>query len=154
MTETINSNLVTETPFLQELVLQVRAQDTYGIYRGWEDELVLANFVVPKEKKSQISLDQGVDTQTQLRILYFYRAIASRIEKESGNPCQVAIDLSHEGFGWAIIWTGYLMVLCRSLRDAQTFGYSSLSKVATQGEKLVASGLKRIAQFPDAANGS
>lgn len=46
------------------------------------------------------------------------------------------------------------MVLCRSLRDAQTFGYSSLSKLAKQGDKLVASGLQKIAQFPDAANGS
>lgn len=154
MTETINANLVAENPFLQELVLQVRAQDTYGVYRSWKDELVLANFVVSKEKKRQISLDQGLDPQTQLRILYFYRAIAAQIEKQSGKLCQVAIDLSHEGFGWAIIWTGHLMVVCRSLRDAQTFGYSSLSKLANQGEKLVTSGLKKIAQFPDAANGS
>lgn len=33
MTETINTNLVTESPFLEELVLQIRAQDTYGIYQ-------------------------------------------------------------------------------------------------------------------------
>jgi Protein of unknown function, DUF269 len=45
-----------------------------------------------------------------------------------------------------------LMVLSRTLRDAQRFGYPSLQKLAAQGERLVESGLKNIEQFPDAAN--
>ncbi|PNW28221.1 UNVERIFIED_CONTAM: hypothetical protein BEN50_03155 [Euhalothece sp. KZN 001] len=147
-----STNLVVENPFLQELTRQVRAQDVYGVYRNWKDELVLANFVVSKEKKKEISLDKGVDPATQLRILYFYRAIAAQIEKQTQNPCQVALDLSQEGFGWAIIWTGHLMVLCRSLRDAQGFGYPSFKKLASQGEKWVNSGIKNIQTFPDAAN--
>ena len=36
-----NSNLVAESVFLQELLRQVRAQDHYGVYRSWKDELVL-----------------------------------------------------------------------------------------------------------------
>ncbi len=146
------TSIVAESTFLKELVLQVRAQDHYGVYRSWKDELVLANFVVSKEKKSQISVEGDVDPATQLRILCFYRAIAVCIEKQTGKLCQVVIDLSHEGFGWAIIWTGRLMVLSRTLRDAQRFGYPSLQKLAAQGERLVESGIKNIEQFPDAAN--
>lgn len=144
--------LVEDSKFLKELVLQVRAQDHYGVYRSWTDELVLANFVVTKEKKSKISVEGDVDPATQLRILCFYRAIATCIEKETGKLCQVVIDLSHEGFGWAIVWTGRLMVLSRTLRDAQRFGYPSLKKLAAQGERLVESGVKSIAQFPEAAD--
>ena len=48
------TNIVAESTFLKELVLQVRAQDHYGVYRTWKDELVIANFVVNKEKKSKI----------------------------------------------------------------------------------------------------
>lgn len=150
-TET-NASVVEESAFLQALVQQVRAQDHYGVYRSWKDELVLANFVVSKEKKSQISVEGDVDPATQLRILCFYRAIAACIEKETGKLCQVVIDLSHEGFGWAIVWTGRLMVLSRTLRDAQRFGYPSLKKLAAQGERLVESGIKTVEKFPDAAD--
>ena len=146
------TSIVDESAFLQALVQQVRAQDHYGVYRSWKDELVLANFVVSKEKKSQISVEGDVDPATQLRILCFYRAIAACIEKQTGKLCQVVIDLSHEGFGWAIVWTGRLMVLSRTLRDAQRFGYPSLKKLAAQGERLVESGIKSIEKFPDAAD--
>ncbi len=149
---TETTSIVEENQFLQELVGQVRAQDHYGVYRSWKDELVLANFVVTKEKKGKISVEGDVDPATQLRILCFYRAIATCIEKETGKLCQVVIDLSHEGFGWAIVWTGRLMVLSRTLRDAQRFGYPSLKKLAAQGERLVDSGVKNIKQFPEVAD--
>lgn len=151
-TSKTDGNIVEESLFLQELVKQVRAQDLYGVYRNWKDELVIANYVVSKEKKKEISLEKDVDQATQLRITYFYRAIAARVEQETGKLCQVAIDLSHEGFGWAIIWSGQLIVQCRTLRDAHRFGYSSLKKLADQGEKLVNSGVKNVEKFPDAVN--
>lgn len=147
-----NTSIVEQSTFLKELVLQIRAQDHYGVYRSWKDELVLANFVVSKERKSQISVEGDVDPATQLRVLCFYRAIAACIEKQTGKLCQVVIDLSHEGFGWAIVWTGKLMVLSRTLRDAQRFGYPSLQKLAAEGERLVESGVKTVQQFPDTAN--
>lgn len=152
-TTTETTSIVEESTFLKELVLQVRAQDHYGVYRTWKDELVIANFVVSREKKSKISVEGDVDPATQLRILCFYRAIAVCIEKQTGKLCQVVTDLSHEGFGWAIVWTGRLIVLSRTLRDAQRFGYPSLQKLAAQGERLVESGLKSIEKFPDAADG-
>ena len=152
-TTTETTSIVEQSTFLKELVLQVRAQDHYGVYRTWKDELVIANFVVSREKKSKISVEGDVDPATQLRILCFYRAIAVCIEKQTGKLCQVVTDLSHEGFGWAIIWTGRLIVLSRTLRDAQRFGYPSLEKLAAQGERLVESGLKSIEKFPDAADG-
>ncbi|MEO1669211.1 MAG: NifX-associated nitrogen fixation protein [Cyanobacteria bacterium J06631_2] len=147
------TNIIEASTFLKELVLQVRAQDSYGVYRTWKDELVIANFVVSKEKKSKISIEGDVDSATQLRILCFYRAIAVCIEKQTGKLCQVVTDLSHEGFGWAIVWTGKLVVLSRTLRDAQRFGYPSLKKLAAQGERLVDSGIKAIETYPDAADG-
>jgi probable nitrogen fixation protein len=147
-----NTSIVDHSTFLKELVLQIRAQDHYGVYRNWKDELVLANFVISKEKKSKISVEGDVDPATQLRVLCFYRAIAACIEKQTGKLCQVVVDLSHEGFGWAIVWTGKLMVLSRTLRDAQRFGYPSLQKLAAEGERLVESGVKTVQQFPDTAN--
>jgi probable nitrogen fixation protein len=147
-----NTNLVESHLFLQALVQQIRAQDHYGVYRSWSDELVLSPFIVPKDKKRAISLEGEVDPATQLRILCFYRGVAACIENETGKLCQVVIDLSHEGFGWALVWTGRLIVVNRTLRDAQRFGYDSLEKLATQGEKMIQSGIDCIQRFSDAAD--
>jgi probable nitrogen fixation protein len=146
------SNSLDNSGFLQELVRQVRAQDHYGTFRTWKDELVLSPFVVTKQKKKEISVDGDVDPVTKLRVYSFYRAIAALIEKETGKLCQVVIDLSHEGFGWSLIWTGRLMVVNRTLRDAQRFGFDSLEKVAIEGEKLTQAGIEIIQRFPEVAD--
>jgi probable nitrogen fixation protein len=143
---------VAENEFLQELVRQVRAQDHYGVFRTWEDPLVLSGYVVSKKKKKEISVEGDVDATTQLRIMCYFRAIAALVEKKTGKLCQVVIDLSHEGFGWSLVWCGRLMVVNRTLRDAQRFGFDSLEKLATQGEKLINSGVDIIEKYPEVAN--
>ncbi|MGB5594026.1 MAG: NifX-associated nitrogen fixation protein [Crocosphaera sp.] len=147
-TET-NSLLVSESPFLQSLVQQIRSYDHYGVYRKWTDELVIAPYVVAKKKKREISLEGDIDPATQLRILCYFRAIAALIEKETGLLCQVVVDLNHEGFGWALVWGGKLMVVSRSLRDAHRFGFDSLEKLNEQGTKLVNSGIELVQKFPE-----
>jgi probable nitrogen fixation protein len=145
------TNIVESNLFLQALVQQIRAQDHYGVYRSWSDELVLSPFIVTKDKKRAISVEGEVDPATRLRILCFYRAIATCVETETGSLCQVVIDLSHEGFGWALVWTGRLIVVNRTLRDAQRYGFDSLEKLASQGEKMVKSGVDNINRYSDAA---
>jgi probable nitrogen fixation protein len=149
-TET-SPSLIAENLFLQELVRQIRAFDHYGFYRSWSDELVLSPFVIAKKKRREISLEGDVDPTTKMRILCFYRAMASLIEKESGQLCQVVVDLNHEGFGWVLIWCGRLMVVSRTLRDAHRFGFDSLEALAEQGGKLTDSGIEMIKRFPEVA---
>ncbi|HAO11548.1 MAG TPA: NifX-associated nitrogen fixation protein, partial [Planktothrix sp. UBA8407] len=120
-------------PFLKAIALQIRANDSYGTYRNWSDELLLKSFVVTKAQKRGISVEGEVDPITKGRILAFYRAIAHRIEEESGLLCQVVIDLSHEGFGWALVFSGRLLVVSKTLRDAQRFGFESLEKLEAEG---------------------
>ncbi|MGK7931447.1 MAG: NifX-associated nitrogen fixation protein [Microcystaceae cyanobacterium] len=143
---------VADNEFLQELVRQVRAQDHYGVFRTWEDALVLSGYVVSKKKKKEISVEGDVDATTQLRIMCYFRAIAAIVEKKTGKLCQVVIDLSHEGFGWSLVWCGRLMVVNRTLRDAQRFGFDSLEKLAERGEKLINSGVEIIEKYPEVAN--
>lgn len=142
---------VENSAFLKAIVQQIRANDPYGTYRSWSDELLLKPYVVTKAQKREISVEGDVDPITKGRILAFYRAIASCIETETGQLAQVVIDLSHEGFGWALVFCGRLLVVSRTLRDAQRFGFDSLEKVAAEGEKLVQSGVDYINRFPDVA---
>ena len=147
-TET-NTLSVADSPFLQALVQQLRAYDHFGVYRTWTDELVIAPYVIPKKKRREISLDGEIDPTTQLRIICYFRAIAALIEQETGLLCQVVVDLNHEGFGWALVWGGKLMVVSRSLRDAHRFGFDTLEKLNDQGTKLVNSAIELVQRFPE-----
>ena len=140
---------ISSSKFLKAIVSQVRANDAYGTYRNWGDELLLKPYVVTKVQKREISIDGDVDPITKGHIMAFYRAIAYCIEAETGTISQVVIDLSHEGFGWALIFAGRLLLVARTLRDAQRFGFESLEKAAVEGEKMVASGIEMARKYPD-----
>ncbi len=154
VTETLPKNTDNEiinAPFIKALAQQIRVNDSYGTYRTWTDDLLLKPFVVTKEKKKKISVEGEVDPITKGRILAFYRALAYRIEQETGKLAQVVIDLSHEGFGWALVFCGRLLVVSKTLRDAQRFGFESLDKLNEEGEKLTKSGIEYIKRFPEVA---
>ncbi len=140
---------VLNSPFLKAIVQQIRGQDSYGVYRNWSDELILKPFIVTKQKKREISVEGEVDPITVARIMAFYRAVAARIEQETGLLSQVVVDLSHEGFGWALVFSGRLLLAVKTLRDAHRFGFDSLEKVAEEGEKLVQKGVELAQRFPE-----
>ncbi|AFY30622.1 NifX-associated nitrogen fixation protein [Calothrix sp. PCC 7507] len=147
-----SSSTVITSPFLKAIVLQIRGQDTYGVYRNWSDELILKPYVVSKQKKREISIEGEVDPITQARIMGFYRAVAARIEQETGLISQVVVDLSHEGFGWALVFSGRLLLTVKTLRDAHRFGFDSLEKLAEEGEGFVQKGIDLAKRFPEVGN--
>jgi probable nitrogen fixation protein len=151
-TEITTSTIVTElleSDFAKALVQQIRVNDPYGTYRHWSDELLLKPFVVSRAQKREISVDGDVDPTTKVRILAFYRAIAARIEQQTGQLSQVVVDLSHEGFGWALIFSGRLLLVVRTLRDAQRFGFDSFEKLIAEGDKLANMGIEMATRYSD-----
>lgn len=148
-TLTSNESLIENNSFLKELVHQVRAMDTYEFYGKWSDERLLSPFIVTKAQKKEISLEGSIDPKTLSRIQWFFRAIAARIEQETGKMAQVSIDLNDEGFGLALAFSGRLLVVSRALRDAHRFGFVSFEKLAEEGEKLVQRGVELVQRFPE-----
>ncbi|MEH2399636.1 NifX-associated nitrogen fixation protein [Nostoc sp.] len=151
----VNGTATTEvlnSPFLKVLIKQIRGQDSYGVYRSWSDELILKPFIVTKQKKREISIEGEVDPITQSRIMAFFRAVAAGIEQETGLISQVVVDLSHEGFGWALVFSGRLLLTVKTLRDAQRFGFDSLDKLAEEGENYVKKGIDLAKRFPEVGN--
>ncbi|MEN9279254.1 MAG: NifX-associated nitrogen fixation protein [Gloeomargarita sp. DG_1_4_bins_134] len=145
----MTSTALPTSAFLSTLVSQIRAQDPYGVYGSWSDERLLQPYILSKEERRKISLEQPVDEVTKGRITYFYGAIARVIEQQTGKLMQVVISLNEEGFGWALIFSGKLLLLTRTLRDAQRFGFPSLEHLIQEGEKAVQAGIALVEQFPD-----
>lgn len=142
---------VLDSEFMQEMVKQMRAIDTYDSYEGWSAAKILDPFVMTKERKAEIPIVGDPDEITMARVKAFYNAIASLIEKECKLMAVPMINLSHEGFGRAIITVGKLVVMDRTLRDVHRFGFKSLSKMKDDADKFLSVALEIIGKHPEVA---
>ncbi len=118
----------------------------------WSDELILKPFVVTKQNKKQISVEGEIDPATISRINAFFRAVAASIEQETGMISNVVIQLGHEGFGWALVFSGRLLLAMKTLRDAHRFGFESLEKLNEEGQNFVQKGIDLAQRFPQVGN--
>ncbi len=142
---------ILESDFIQEMAKQMRALDTYDTYEGWSVARILDPFVMTKERKAEIPIVGDPDEITMARVKAFYNAISSLIEKECGLMAIPMINLSHEGFGRAVISVGKLIVVDRTLRDVHRFGFKSLSKMKDEADKFLSVALQMIGDYPEVA---
>ena len=141
-----------QRPFLATLVRLLRAEDTYGAWEGKSDEQLLRPFVVTKEERRAIPIMGDPEPEVLWRLDKFYVAIGLCIEQRTGVMTGPMMKLSHEGFGRVVLIAGQLIGLSKHLRDVHRFGFDSFAKLATEGDKVVKSGVDMIEQFPEAAN--
>lgn len=146
-----NDDPVLETDFAKEMVRQMRAVDTYGTYDDWPLEKILEPFVLTKEKKREIPVVGDPDEVTMARVKAFYNAISALIEKECGLMAVPMINLTHEGFGRALITVGKLVVMDKTLRDVHRFGFPTLSKMKDEADKLLSVALEIVGNHPKVA---
>ena len=124
-------------PFIKQMIVQLRAMDSYGTYDTWKDVDVLDPLILTKERRREIPVVGDPDETTMSRVKAFYNALAQSIERESGLMAAPVINISHEGFGRALILVGKLVALDKILRDVHRFGFDSLEKVIEEAEKLI-----------------
>ena len=142
---------VLTTDFAKEMVRQMRAIDSYGAFDTWTPAQILEPFVLTKEKKREIPIIGDPDEVIIARLKVFYNAIASLIEKECGLMAVPVLNLTHEGFGRALITVGKLLVMDRTLRDVHRFGFPSLSKMKDEADKVLSVALNLIGSYPQVA---
>jgi probable nitrogen fixation protein len=155
MTETLEvattQDPIMETDFIKEMVKQMRALDSYGTYDGWSVERILAPYIVTKEMRRQIPVIGDPDEETLSRVKAFYNGISALIEKECGLMAVPMVNLSHEGFGRALITVGKLVVMDRTVRDIHRYGYDSFSKMKDEADKYLSVALEIIGKYPEVA---
>ncbi len=132
---------------VSEMLKQLRALDTYDNYQGWPVEKIIDPLVLSKERKREIPIVGDPDETTLARVKAYYNAIASLIEKQSGLMAVPIINISHEGFGRALVIVGKLIVVDKILRDVHRFGFPSLEDLSTKTESVVEKAIGLIDQF-------
>jgi len=135
---------VLETEFMLEMAKQMRAIDTYDTFEGMSNGEILDPFVLTKERKKEIPVVGDPDEIVIARIKAYYNAISTLIERECGLMAVPLINLTHEGFGRAMITVGKLVVHDRSLRDVHRFGFASLSKMKDEADKVLSIALELV----------
>ena len=139
-----NDDPVLGTDFAIEMLRQMRALDSYGSYDTWTPAKILEPFILTKAMKREIPIIGDPDEIIVARLKVFYNAIAALIEKECGLMAVPMMNLSHEGFGRALITVGKLVVVDRTLRDVHRFGFESLSKMKDEADKLLSVALNLV----------
>ena len=141
-----------DTAFVKELIKQWRAQDTHGAWEGKSNETLLAPYIITREQRREMPIIGDPDPETLWRLELFYNAVGLAIERQTGSIATPMMKMSHEGFGRLVLMAGRLVVVNKHLRDVHRFGFESMEKLATEGEKLVAAGVEMIRQFPAVVN--
>ncbi len=139
------------TPFVQTLVRLIRAQDSYGAWEGKPDAELVEPFIVTKEQRRQMPIMADPDPDVLARLELFYNAVSLSIERETGLVASPMMKMHHEGFGRVLLTTGKLVVLSRHLRDVHRFGFESVEKLASEGDKLTKNAVETINTYPEVA---
>lgn len=124
-----------QQPIIKQMVVQLRSMDSYGTYDTWSDARVLDPLVLTKERRRAIPVVGDPDETTLSRVKAYYNALAQMIERECGLLAVPVINISHEGFGRALILVGKLVALDKTLRDVHRFGFDSLEALVVEAEK-------------------
>ena len=144
-------NELMNSPFVKQMIVQLRAVDSYGTYDDWSNEKVLDPLILTKARRREIPVVGDPDEIVVARVKAYYNALSVRIEQECGMMAAPMINLSHEGFGRALIMVGKLIVADKVLRDVHRFGFESLEKLDEEACKIIDKALATIETFKDAA---
>ena len=139
------------TPFVQQLVKQMRAQDTHGTWEGKSDLELLKPFIHTAEERRALPIIGDPDPETLWHLEIFYNAVAVAIERETGQMVSPMMKMSHEGFGRMVLIAGRLVVVNKQLRDVHRFGFPSLAKLADAGGKFLNEAVTMIRTYPEVA---
>jgi probable nitrogen fixation protein len=140
-----------KNPLVRQLVVQLRAQDSYGTYDTWSDDRVIDPMILSKERRREIPVVGDPDEITISRVKAYYNAVSTTIEKECGLMATPVINISHEGFGRAMVIVGKLVVLDKVLRDVHRFGFDTLEKLVEEIEKVSSKAVELINAHGDVA---
>ncbi|MFN3813206.1 MAG: DUF269 domain-containing protein [Aquificaceae bacterium] len=133
---------------LKEIVNQVRAYDTYGAWEKKSNEDLLKEFLKSGSKKSLSLVGHcEVDPKATLKAYAYFKAIGATIEKLSGFITSVMINLDDEGNGTVLIYTGRLILVYRTIRNVNIFGFNSIEDIKSQGEKLISQALHVLESY-------
>jgi len=127
-----------ENLFIKTLLSQVRALDQFGTWINKSDEEILTEkYVKTKEDLRKIPVIADIDEMKIADIRLIYQAVALAFEKKTGVMCSVVMEMSHEGFGRAVVIADKIVIVNKFFKDAHRFSFRTYEKLISEGDRLL-----------------
>jgi len=137
-----------ENLFITTLIGQVRALDQFGTWANKADEEILVEkYVKSKEDLKNIPVIADIDEMQVQDIRLIFQAIALAFEKETGIMCSVVMEMSHEGFGRAVVIADKIVVVNKFFKDAHRYSFRTYDKLIEEGEKMLKSAIEIYEEY-------
>jgi probable nitrogen fixation protein len=132
-----------ENLFIDTLISQVRALDQFGTWANKEDEEILKEkYVKTKEDLKNIPVIADIDEMQIQDIRLVFQAIALAFEKKTGIMCSVVMEMSHEGFGRAVVIADKIVILNKFFKDAHRYSFRTYEDLIKEGDKMLENAMK------------
>ncbi len=127
-----------ETLFIKTLISQIRALDQFGTWAKKSDEEILSEkYVKSKEALKNIPIIADIDEMQIQDIRLIFQSIALAFELKEGVMCSVVMEMSHEGFGRAVVLAEKIVVTNKFFKDAHRYSFRSFEELVKEGGKLL-----------------
>lgn len=127
-----------ETLFIETLTSQIRALDQFGTWAKKSNEEILADkYVKTKEQLKEIPIIADIDEMQIKDIRLIFQSIALAFELKMGMMCSVVMEMSHEGFGRAVVLADKIVITNKFFKDAHRYSFRTYDALVTEGGKFL-----------------
>jgi len=75
-------------------------------------------------------------------IRLIFQAIALAFEKKTSVMCSVVMEMSHEGFGRAVVIADKIVIVNKFFKDAHRYSFRTYEDLVSEGEKMIENAIK------------
>ena len=127
-----------ETLFIETLTSQLRALDQFGTWAKKSDEEVLGEkYIKSKDALKNIPIIADIDEMQIQDIRLIFQSIALAFELKTNIMCSVVMEMSHEGFGRAVVIAEKIVVTNKFFKDAHRYSFRTYEDLVKEGGKML-----------------
>jgi len=127
-----------ETLFIETLTSQIRALDQFGTWAKKSDEEVLSDkYIKTKEQLKNVPIIADIDEMQIKDIRLIFQSIALAFELKTGVMCSVVMEMSHEGFGRAVVLAEKIVITNKFFKDAHRYSFRTYEDLIKEGGKML-----------------
>lgn len=124
--------------FIETLVGQVRALDQFGTWANKSSEDILKEkYVKTKEDLKNVPVIADIDEMQIQDIRLIFQALALAFEQKTGVMCSVVMEMSHEGFGRAVVIADKIVIVNKFFKDAHRYSFRTYDDLIQNGNKML-----------------
>ena len=137
-----------EQLFLETLTSQIRALDQFGTWaKKSNEEILCEKYVRSKEQLKEIPIIADIDEMQIQDIRLIFQSIALAFELKNNIMCSVVMEMSHEGFGRAVVLAEKIVITNKFFKDAHRYSFRTYDALISEGGKMLKDALEVYETF-------